>query len=314
MTQLRRATAVEVQVPATSANLGPGFDCFGLALAVHDQLIAVITDDPGVRVDIAGEGAGVLPTDDTHLVIRAMARGFAALDVEMPGILLRCNNIIPQGRGMGSSAAAIVAGLVIARELVDGGHEILPDGVILDVATEMEGHPDNVAAALLGGFTTAWIEAPGDDDLHASVLVREPHAEVRAVLAVPPAPVATAHARGLLADSVPREDAVFNIARAAALTHALCTDPDLLFAATEDRLHQQARSAAYPASHDLVSRLRGLGHPAVISGAGPTVLVLSTRADEIVAVLQSECDDTWRIDAVDLDMSGTRVRTRPLGG
>ena len=313
MTTIRRATAVEVQVPATSANLGPGYDCLGLALGIHDRLIAVVTDDPGVRVDVEGEGAGSLPSDETHLVARAAARGFAALGVQMPGLLLRCSNSIPQGRGLGSSAAAIIAGLIIARDLVDGGDELMPDPVILDLATGMEGHPDNVAAALLGGFTTAWIESPEEDPPHTSALVRPAHTSVQPVVAIPPAPVSTAHARTLLEASVTRESAVFNIARTAALTHALCIDPGLLFTATEDRLHQDARAAAYPDSHQLLSTMRAQGFPTVISGAGPTVMVLTETPDDAIRAMQSATDDTWRIVAVAVDTDGVRSRTRSLG-
>jgi homoserine kinase len=313
VTILRRSTAVEVQVPATSANLGPGYDCLGLALALHDRLIAVVTDDPGVRVDVEGAGAGVLPVDETHLVVQAAARGFDAMGVELPGLLLRCSNSIPQGRGLGSSAAAIIAGLMIARGLVEGGDELLPDSIVLDLATGMEGHPDNVAAALLGGFTTAWIESPDDDPPHASALVRPPHSTVRPVVAVPQAPVATSHARELLDSSVSRESAVFNIARAAALTHAVSTDPSLLFTATEDRLHQDARASAYPRSHEVMSTMRAQGFPAVISGAGPTVLILTDSPDDAMRALSAVTDDTWHLVAVEVDNDGVRSRTRSLG-
>lgn len=314
MTRLHRSMAVEVQVPATSANLGPGFDCLGLALGVHDHLIAVVTDDPGVRVDISGEGAEILPTDESHLVIKAAARGFDALGESMPGLMVRCANTIPQGRGMGSSAAAIIAGLLIARSLVIDGDIALPDAAILDIATDMEGHPDNVAAALLGGFTTAWLEGHGEGLVHASAVVRPVHASITPIVAVPTQPVPTAHARRLLGDTVTREAAVFNIGRVAALSHALGADPTMLFSATEDRLHQDERAQAYPDSHALLSEWRSQGLPAVISGAGPTVLVLTDQPDQAHRVMTASCGGDWQVQILDIDVTGARCATRSLGG
>jgi homoserine kinase len=314
MSRLHRSTAVEVQVPATSANLGPGFDCLGLALGVHDHLIAAVTDDPGVRVDISGEGAGVLPTDESHLVIQAAARGFDAVGEAMPGLLVRCANSIPQGRGMGSSAAAIIAGLLIARNLVVDGDIALPDETVLDIATDMEGHPDNVAAALLGGFTAAWRESHGEGLDHIATAVRPVHSTIAAIVAIPTQPVATAHARGLLCDTVTRDAAVFNIGRVAALSHALETDPSMLFTATEDRLHQDERAPVYPGSHELLTAWRSQGLPAVISGAGPTVLVLTDQPDQAHRVMSSTCGDDWQVRIVDIDVSGARCATRSLGG
>lgn len=318
MSRLLRSTAVEVQVPATSANLGPGFDCLGMALGIYDQLIAIITDDPGVRVDIEGEGADSLPKDESHLVVRAAERGFAAMGEDMPGLIVKCSNAIPQGRGLGSSAAAIVAGLMIARGLVAEGNEALPDSAVLDIATEMEGHPDNVAAALLGGFTTAWLEGESDAEAGGGVptraITRSVHSSITPIIAVPAQPVPTAKARGLLSDMVTRESAVFNIGRATALAHAVTIDPTLLFSATEDRLHQEARAEVYPHSHDLLTRLRSQGFAAVISGAGPTVLVLTDDPQAAGPAVAAACGDDWRIHVVDIDGVGVRSATRPLGG
>jgi homoserine kinase len=313
VSRLQRSTAVEVQVPATSANLGPGFDCLGLALGIHDRLIAMITDDPGVRVDIEGEGADVLPTDESHLVIRAAARGFDAMGMAMPGLIVRCANAIPQGRGLGSSAAAIIAGLLIARGLVIDGADELSDADILDIATEMEGHPDNVAAALLGGFTTAWLEAESAGSVHTAAVVRPVHPGIAAIVAVPAQPVATAKARGLLGDTVTRESAVFNIGRASALSHALAADPSMLFTSTEDRLHQDERAQVYPQSHALLTQWRAQGLPAVISGAGPTVLVLTDHPDRAGRIMAAACADGWQVRAVEIDLDGARSITRPLG-
>lgn len=322
MSAILTGTVVEVLVPATSANLGPGYDTLGLALSKHDQLMAIVTDDPGVRVDIVGEGAGVLPTDENHLVALAAAQGFAAVGLELPGLLIRCQNSIPQGRGMGSSAAAIVAGLLIARGLVDDGHDTLGDETLLSIATRMEGHPDNVAASLFGGFTTAWAERD-EDDVSAQAIRRDVHHLVIPIVAIPPTAVATHHARKLLADSVSREAAVFNIARASALSHALCAAPDLLFLATEDRLHQDERSGAYPDSYRVMSALREQGRAAMISGAGPTVLILvatqpvtsevdTSQLDEILAQIRHVCGDGWLVQALEVDSAGALMRRRPL--
>lgn len=303
-----RSVGVEVVVPATSANLGPGFDCLGLALGLHDHLVAMVTEDPGVLVHVEGEGADFLPRDDRHLVARAMAQAWSVMGVEAPGCVLRCENAIPQSRGLGSSAAAIVGGILLARGLVAEGDMLLPNEAVLDLATSMEGHPDNVAATLLGGFTTAWIATPGSDDVHAGAVRHDVHESVLPVVLVPPSGMSTASARRMLDDRVARDDAVFNIGRAALLVHALTHDPSHLMAATEDRLHQDARSQAYPASHALVMELRAAGIPTVISGAGPTVLAFAD-ADSIATVTE-RVPDGWRALVVDPDPVGARVHIR----
>jgi homoserine kinase len=293
-------------VPATSANLGPGFDSLGLALSIHDHLAAMVTEDPGVLVTVEGEGADTLPTDEEHLVAQAMSRAWTAMGVEAPGVIIRCVNAIPQGRGLGSSAAAIVAGILLARGLAEEGETLLPEPEILGIATRMEGHPDNVAAALLGGFTTAWIDS---DDGHASAVTRSVHASVSPVILVPPNAMSTKTARSILDESVARSDAVFNLGRTALLAHALVGDPSLLFPATEDRLHQEARATAYPDSHALVSELRSRSIAAVISGAGPAVLALTSDDDERAAAMALAPTD-WTALAVPVDRDGARVRVR----
>jgi homoserine kinase len=254
-----RAAAVRVRVPATSANLGPGFDAFGLALGLHDDVVARI-GEAGVHVDVAGEGADDVPRDKRHLVVRAMRAAFERMGGQPRGIDLVCANRIPHGRGLGSSAAAIVAGVLAARELVLGG---LDDGDVLALCSELEGHPDNVAACLLGGLTLAY---------GAGVARLPVHPEIAPVAFVPGSRSSTAKARKLLPDSVPHHDAAVNAARAALLVEALGRRPDLLMAATEDRLHQPYRAEAMPRTAALVASLRAAGIPAVVSGAGPTVL------------------------------------------
>ena len=269
-----RAAATRVRVPATSANLGPGFDAFGAALALYDDVVAQVSDDAGIRVDVHGEGADGVPRDHRHLVAKAMLKGFTALGGRPRGLDLVCANRIPHGRGLGSSAAAIIAGLILARALVVGGEERLPDDALLALASELEGHPDNVAACLYGGVTVAWTTDAGA----ISVLRVEPSERIVPVACVPSTAVATKKARGMLPETVPHADAAFNAARAALLVSALTGRTELLMDATDDRLHQPYRRPAFPRSSDLVAKLRGAGIPATVSGAGPTVLALASSS------------------------------------
>ena len=266
-----KAAPVRVRVPATSANLGPAFDAAGLALDLYDEVIAQILDEPTIEIDIAGEGADELPRDGKHLIAKSMMAAFEAMGEKPKGLAIVSANQIPHGRGLGSSSAAIVGGIVLARSLVVGGDQILSNEAALKLASEIEGHPDNVAATLLGGFTIAW---GGGEDAHAIRLT--PHRDLRAVVCIPSTAVATKKARGLLPEAVPHADAAFNAGRSALLVSAITEHPELLMVATEDKLHQDARKSAMPKSHALVQKLRSKGHAAVISGAGPTVIVLTT--------------------------------------
>ena len=306
MVELRR-DAVRVLVPATSANLGPAFDCAGLALGIYDELVAMATDDEGVLVEVAGEGAASVPRDESHLVVRSMRAAFARMDVGEPGFVLRCANTIPHGRGLGSSAAAIIGGMVLARAMVADGRDRLTDDDLLQLALREESHPDNLAAALLGGLTIAWVEADG----RADAVRLDPHPDVRAVVLVPPTTLPTAAARALLPQTVSMSDATANVSRAALLVHALTADPLRLMAATEDRLHQQQRADAYPESLALVSALRAAGIPAVISGAGPTVLAFA--GPESAASIAATAPGGWALHEVALSAAGAReVPVPPL--
>jgi homoserine kinase len=289
---------VTVEVPATSANLGPGFDCLGLALGLHDTLVGEVAES-GLVVEIAGEGADTLPRDGSHLVVRAMSAAFARAGVEPPGLRLRCENVIPQARGLGSSSAAIVGGLALARALLEDGEPTLPDSVLLALANELEGHPDNVAPALFGGFV---ISGQDDEDVWAD---RAPvAAEIFAVAFVPPGGLSTEAARGLLPAEVTHADAAANTGRAALLVAALGHAPGRLLRATEDFLHQDYRAPAMPESLELVRALRADGHAAVISGAGPTVLVLAVGGAES---LLGRCPDGWTAHRLDVDDVGVRT-------
>jgi homoserine kinase len=262
----RRASAT---ASATSANLGPGFDTLGLALGLRDELEAEIVDS-GVTVAVEGEGADAVAGDETNLVARALRVGLDAMGARAPGLRLTCRNRVPHGRGLGSSAAAIVGGLRLASGL---GDRPLAADDLLALAADIEGHADNVAACALGGLTIAYASGEGPRAARLDV-----HPTLIPVVLIPPSPLSTEAARGLLPREVSLRDAVANTARSALLIAAMTTRPDLLLDATEDRLHQAYRQPAMPASIELIERLRALGHAAVVSGAGPSVLVLSTEA------------------------------------
>jgi homoserine kinase len=288
-------------VPATSANLGPAFDSAGLALDLVDELVAMVSDDAGVLVEVSGEGSDDLPRDSSHLVVRAMALGFSALGAAPAGFILRCTNVIPHGRGLGSSAAAIIGGLVLARALVVDGHERLSDDDLLQLALTMESHPDNIAAALLGSFTIAWTSEEGVADA-ARI---EVNPELRAVVAIPSFEVATKAARQALPTQVDYATASFNIARSALLVHAMTDDPSLLLEATADRMHQEQRRSMYAPSMALVDSLRAKGIAAAISGAGPTVISLVT-VNEVDSVLSS-IEGEWRAFALPIRAAGAQI-------
>lgn len=267
------AGTVRIRVPATSANLGPGFDALGLALDLHDEI--VVSQLPGCALEIGIEGIGsqTLPRDERHLLVATLRTAARRFDLALGGLALRASNAIPQGRGLGSSAATIVAGVAAAMALARPGTP-LDREVLVRLAAELEGHPDNVAACVLGGLTIAWQGHAG-----VGAVSMEVHPDICPVLLVPPAALDTRTARGLLPASVPHVDAAFTAGRSALLVHALTSAPHLLMTATEDRLHQQYRAAAMPDSARLLESLRAAGIPAVISGAGPSVLAFaaSTR-------------------------------------
>lgn len=308
------ADRVRVRVPATSANLGPGFDAFGIALELHDELEVRALGSPGVRVEVTGEGAGQVPDDEQHLVVSSLRAALDLVGASQTGLHLVCHNRIPHGRGLGSSAAAVVAGIVAARGLI-AEPEALSDDVVIDLAAQIEGHPDNAAPAVLGGATLAW----RDGRFRATDLVV--HDDLALLAIVPPNHQSTKAARGVLPASVPHGDAAFQAGRAALLVEALGRRPELLLAATADRLHQEYRRAVMPASLALVDALRVAGVAAVVSGAGPTVLVLARRlrtSPGVDAVVATDADDAvraafggamggWRILPLPVDRTGATV-------
>ncbi|CAN5334335.1 homoserine kinase [soil metagenome] len=260
--------SVRVRVPATSANLGPGFDSLGLALDLYAEAAVIIRPDDRVVIEISGIGADSLPRDERHLMLRSLRTAAARFGLEVSGIEISVVNAIPQGRGLGSSAATITAGVAAAWMLVPG-HDQLDCSAVLEVAAAIEGHPDNVAACVHGGLAISWQSALGVKAVDLPV-----HPEIQPVLFLPSFAMSTAAARGLLPSTVPHADAAFTAGRSGLLVHALSMAPELLMDATEDRLHQTYRCAAMPQSAALLEGLRRSGIPAVISGAGPSVLAL----------------------------------------
>ena len=219
------------------------------------------------------------------------------------GYVIKCRNAIPHGRGLGSSAAAIIGGLAIARELVVGGSELLPDTELLNIALSMEGHPDNLSASLFGGFTVSWLESPSA----AGSVSIQLHPDVIPVVAVPPHALATSTARSVLDDHVRRSDATHNVARAGLLVHAMSTNPSYLFPATDDALHQNARAHIYPETTELISLLRAQKIAAVASGAGPAVLMLLDRSHPTQGeILANLLPPDWTSLAVPVDQTGVR--------
>ncbi len=303
-----KAQPVQVQVPASSANLGPGFDCLGLALNMHDRYIAQVMDEPGVDIDVTGEGVASIPTTDKNLVIKAMHKGFDFLGGRPRGIALRQLNVIPHGRGLGSSAAAIVGGLALARALVLGGNERMSNEDMLNIANEMEGHPDNVSAAIFGGANLAWQESQRGHVV-AQSLNFDVDPRIGALAFVPSTEFSTSKARKMLPESIPHGDAVKNSSNVAVLVQALQNRPDLLLGATADYLHQSYRKDAMPNSFALMVKLRSAGVAAFISGAGPAVLVLHTGGESEAAELERAAGDKFQMIALGISRTGVSVIT-----
>jgi homoserine kinase len=295
---------VRVSVPATSANLGPGFDSLGLALSLRDDLTARVVE-AGLSIEVSGAGADEVPHDESHLVVRSMRAAFEAMNAPQPGLSLRCRNVIPHARGLGSSSAAIVAGVSLARCLVAGGTLLMDDDAVFQLAAELEGHPDNVAPAFFGGFVISGRTDAGFYAVEAGVDPR-----VTAVVFVPPTPVSTSVARGLLPPSIPLADAAANSGRTALLVAALAGQPQHLLTATRDFLHQDYREPAMPESLAFMRALRAEGVPAIVSGAGPTVLAFCDGpgcTPGSPELLLDRCPPGWDAHHLQLDMTGVHL-------
>lgn len=287
---------ITVRVPATSANLGPGFDCFGLALDLCNEV--TLDTDAGPGVEWHGEGAGELPVDGSDLVSRTIAHVVAASGGDVPPARLIGRNTVPLERGLGSSAAATVAGVVLGSLLAlrDGGADLDPHQTFTRAAA-LEGHPDNAAPAVFGGFTIA---VPG-----GPVRRLDPHPDLRPVVLVPPGVrLATDDARAALARTVALDDAIFNAAHAALMVHALTREPPLLAEAMLDRIHQSVRLALLPQVGSVFEALRDRGIAVCVSGSGPSLLAFETPH-----LTLPELDEGWHaipvaVRAHGFEMSG----------
>jgi homoserine kinase len=283
---------VKVRVPATSANLGPGFDALGLALGMYDELTLRTSDVPGLRIHAYGD----VPTDETNLVAQAARAGFAAVGEQPAGLEIEYVGRIPHARGLGSSAAAICAGVTAALAIAG----VRDRELALRIAFGIERHPDNIAAALYGGFTVAWI----DDDGRPAAVRLTPAPEIAAVAFIPQLRTSTAASRGALPESVTHQDAARNAGRAALLVAALTSNPRELLAATEDRLHQPYRLPGLPEGAALIAQLRAAGVAAVLSGSGPTILALCVGPEEL-AVAHGLASGSYESRELTVDLHGT---------
>lgn len=299
---------VRVSVPATSANLGPGYDTLGLALDLRDDVVVGILAPgaeavPTISVDVSGEGAGDVPRDHSHLIARTVRDVFDKIGFPQPCLTITTVNAIPHGRGLGSSAAAIVAGAAAALTLADPS-AVLDRDRVLQIAAELEGHPDNVAPCVFGGLTVAWTDPQGA--AHAVVL--EPSGW-RPVVILPSEQLATHAARALLPATVAHAVAAQNVARAALLVAVLTgrASAEHLHAATEDGLHQPFRAAAMPLASAMLAELRAAGVAAVVSGAGPSLLAL-IRSDAELDVCLDLVGGRAKVLALDIDRAGVLVR------
>ncbi|WP_188835048.1 homoserine kinase [Flexivirga endophytica] len=295
-------SSVTIEVPASSANLGPGFDSIGLGLGITDTVQATIGGD-GLHISVEGHGTGAVPTDGTHLVWRSALAMWQNLGIEPPtDLILHCRNAIPHSRGLGSSAAAIVAGmataLALVRERIDNPASL---ALLSNLAGQSEGHPDNASASVYGGLTVSW----ADDEGAGWRTVRpQLHPEVTSAVLLPEATLATDTARAALGESVSLSAAASTAGRAALLVHALTQEPELLLPATRDWLHQEPRRASYEQSMGVVDQLRARGLAATISGAGPAVLVLGAGEFALGA---DELPVGWQVLRPGIATSGVRV-------
>jgi len=298
-----------VKVPGTSANLGPGYDSLGLALSIYDTLTVETLGTGELEFELSGEGADTLPRDASHLVVRAIDLALDRLGFQRSGLKITAVNVNPHGRGLGSSASAVVAAVTAANALVPEESRQDRDW-ILQLTSEIEGHPDNVAPAIFGGLALSWQDSEQYSSTRADVAP-----DVIPVVAVPDYELSTETARGLLPASVGHHAAAMNSGRAALLIHALTAQPEFLLPGTEDYLHQSYRAQAMRPSAVLISALRSAGHAAVVSGAGPTVMVLANGEREAATVAEfigaftaaNTPDVGWRVMTLAVDVQGARV-------
>ncbi|GAA1347558.1 homoserine kinase [Falsarthrobacter nasiphocae] len=310
---LRLGEVVTVSVPATSANLGPGFDSAGLALGLRDSVTARLerageeSAPFSAQVRVSGHGADSLPSDATHLIADLMARSWRELGADLTGLVLElsCENVIPHARGLGSSAAAIVGALSAAAALVEDPDLRPSQADIFQRASRLEGHPDNVAPAVFGGLSVSWTEDAGGGRFETAVV--QPSAGVTPVVGIPEFEVKTEAVRAALPAAVPHALAAANAGRAALLLLAFTERPELLMAATRDYLHQDARASAMPEAYEAMQSLRSASVAAAISGAGPTVIALARDAGEADAASQEFARRGFAVLTPEFTDCGARV-------
>lgn len=280
------SVSVKVRVPGTTANCGPGFDAVGIACTIYNELELILSDEGSLVIEIEGEGKGIIPTDNENVVYQVIESVLAKVGKKYQGIHIKMNNQIPLSRGLGSSAAAIVAGLFAANEATGN---ILSKDDLLDMATAIEGHPDNVAPAIFGGITTSVME-----DEQAHYLRFLPPAKLSMVLAIPDFNLSTHAARQVLPQTVPFKDAVFNISRTALVIGALCQGEfQHLRYALGDKIHQPYREHLIPGMGQVFDAALGKGALGVaLSGAGPC----------LIAFAQDPCDESDRCKEIGLAM------------
>lgn len=270
--------SVTQRVCASIANLGAGFDSLGIGLGIYDS-IEVTVIDHGLHITMVGEGEKSCPRDESHLVVQGIMTALSLQGLQYPGLQIHCHNVIPQARGLGSSAAAFTGGLGVGVRLMHAIHSDLPSlGEIVNAGGQFEGHADNSSASILGGGVISW---KSDTHYHATGIALHP--DVCVYVCIPHTKGFTSHARSVLPDDVPRSSAVHNLSRSALLVHALTRDPQYLYEATDDKLHQPYRHDDKDPSYQLLHYLRGHNIAACIGGAGPTVAVLGIRGDEYTA-------------------------------
>ena len=281
---------IRLRAPGSTSNLGPGFDTLGLALSLHNRMTVRTASHAGADITVTGEGAGVLPRDKTNLFYRAASAAASKAGRALPGLDVEMHNEVPVARGLGSSATAIVAGLVTANHLLG---RPLSEPELLALATEIEGHPDNVSACLKGGFTICSTSGQQTDCLRTL-----PPAELRAVVAIPRFELETRTARAALPKQVSHREAVTNVSRACLLTAALAIgDLEMLGKATQDRLHEPYRAPFIPGFEAVLSAARDAGASGTcLSGAGPSLLAFATgRADRVRQAMV----ETWHREGVE---------------
>jgi homoserine kinase len=313
MQTLPAGLAATSVVAASSANLGPGFDSLGLALSLYDE-IYVETTESGLHIDVEGEGAGQVPLDASHLVVRAIEHGLKAAGVCAAGLIVRSRNTIPHSRGLGSSAAAVVGGLAAANGLVAQSDSIpLSDVDLVQLSSEFEGHPDNASAAVLGGTVVSWTEGDGPASRYAAAPLRL-HPDIHLFPGIPEVRSSTAETRAVLPNQVSHADARFNLSRAALMVVALTERPDLLMVATEDRLHQPQRRAAMPASAEYLDVLRRCGVAAALSGAGPAVIAFSTEPELPAEVVEYGASHGFTVNEMSIGQHVRWATSAAVGG